>query len=165
LSWSYQGAARSVHNSGNPLRLYTSYNLHPMGFSNCALIEAAYRQPEGITLAIIGDGSLPMNCQELAHLKSRTDLKLIVIDNSGYGIIRQTQNDFYESIQLGSSFMGPSALPKFDVESIVNGFGLECTNIGLEATEDDINNFFLSEKNVLIVKCPFEEKVEVDFYE
>ena len=111
LSWTYQ-AANMISRCAP---IYTSFNLHAMGYSNCAAIGASINSNKKI-FAIIGDGSLPMNSQELAWAK-KYPIKLIVIDNKGYGIIRQTQRQFYSSNFLGSDFKNKKAsMPSYDLK-------------------------------------------------
>ena len=144
--------------------MYSSFNLHPMGFSNCALVGSGVNSND-ITLAIIGDGSVPMNCQELAHLKNKKNLKIVVIDNKGYGIIRQTQDDFYGGVYLGSSFETESPLPYFSIGKIAKGFDL--TYKVVKNTDYDlklIDNFFTGDDQILIFDVNSNQKVLTDFY-
>ena len=53
-------------------------------------------------IAIIGDGSLSMNVQELENIKSlNLPIKIFVINNSGYGMIKQTIDTWMNSIYVG----------------------------------------------------------------
>lgn len=161
LSWSYQ--AVNLLNPSN-VKLFTAFNLHPMGYSNCAAIGANHG---GVTaMAVIGDGSLPMNCQELAHASSAEKFKLVIVDNAGYGIIRQTQDDFYEGHHFGSSFESSAALPKFSVENILTAFGLRYSTVNVNDVDVKFANDFVksTEVNALIIKLPFAEKVSTYIY-
>ena len=163
LSWSYQ-AMNMDNNWKLGSKMYSSFNLHPMGFSNCALVGSGVNSND-ITLAIIGDGSVPMNCQELAHLKNKKNLKIVVIDNKGYGIIRQTQDDFYGGVYLGSSFETESPLPYFSIGKIAKGFDL--TYKVVKNTDYDlklIDNFFTGDDQILIFDVNSNHKVLTDFY-
>ena len=75
-----------------------------MGYANCGSVGAKISNKYKNVYCVIGDGSLPMNSQELAWLK-KYPVKIILIDNKGYGIIRQTQRLFYKSKFLGSDFL------------------------------------------------------------
>ena len=86
LSWTYQ-AANLLKNCPP---IFTSFNLHSMGYANCGSVGAKISNKYKNVYCVIGDGSLPMNSQELAWLK-KYPVKIILIDNKGYGIIRQTQ--------------------------------------------------------------------------
>lgn len=105
-----------------------------------------------------------MNSQELIHCKNK-NIKFLILDNEGYGIIRQTQKDFYKSSFLGSDFRDKSAhLPKFSVEKILKSFELKTSIIN----EKQIENFnlkkFLLFKNssALICKINYFHRVEED---
>lgn len=164
LSWTYQAANQVL--SSIPLKIYSSFNLHPMGFSNCAAVGCgdALSGREKV-LAIIGDGSVPMNCQELAWLKS-SNVKLVVIDNAGYGIIRMTQDDYYQGRHYGSKFGQANDLPEFSVRRIIEGFGLSVTEIDSgSAGYKEMGDFMQSSFDAIVIQCPFSDRVEVDYYE
>ena len=68
-----------------------------MGFGLPAAIGAAFAHPERPVIAITGDGSVLMNIQELATLRrERLPVKLLVLDNSALGMVRQWQECFHE---------------------------------------------------------------------
>ena len=125
LSWTFQGA----NNLKNCPPIYSAFNLHAMGYSNCAAIGAKVSNIKKNILCIIGDGSLPMNVQELSWTK-KYPIKIIIIDNEGYGIIRQTQQDFYKSVYYGSDFKNKkSSLPKFNIYKILKSYDIPCKSI------------------------------------
>lgn len=164
LSWSYQ--AMNINNNWKlGSKMYSSFNLHPMGFSNCALVGSGVNSDK-TTLAIIGDGSVPMNCQEFAHLKSKNHLKIVVIDNKGYGIIRQTQDSFYGGNYLGSGFETISPLPDFSTEKIAEGFNLSSIVVDNENYDLKlIDDFFNNDDQILIFNVNAKLKVLTDFYD
>ena len=66
-----------------------------------------------------------MNNQELAWSK-KYPIKIVVINNNGYGIIRQTQRMFYKSKFYGSDFKNKkSALPNFNLKKCLNNMRLK----------------------------------------
>lgn len=76
-------------------RLFTAFNHSPMGYALPAAIGAHYAAPNRQVLAITGDGGLMMNLQELQTVAyNKLPIKIIVMDNNGYGMIRQTQSDW-----------------------------------------------------------------------
>jgi acetolactate synthase-1/2/3 large subunit len=118
LSWTYQ-AANLVPSPA----LHTAYNLHTMGYAVPAAIGSAIVSGQ-TTVSISGDGGFMMNLQELALAQSRK-VKTVILDNQGYGIIRQTQDDFLAGQHCGSSMLHPqSALPLYDVAALVSAFGI-----------------------------------------
>ena len=80
-----------------------------------ASIGACIGRSKEKTIVVTGDGSLQMNVQELATVKqNKLPIKIFVIENNGYLLIRHTQKT-----HLGSRFMGES--PKS---------GLWCPDLG-----------------------------------
>lgn len=78
-------------------RLFSAFNHSPMGYAVPASIGAYYAARERPIYAITGDGGLMMNLQELQTISARNlPVKVIVLDNAGYGMIRQTQSDWRE---------------------------------------------------------------------
>ena len=157
LSWTYQ-AANMISRCAP---IYTSFNLHAMGYSNCAAIGASINSNKKI-FAIIGDGSLPMNSQELAWAK-KYPIKLIVIDNKGYGIVRQTQRQFYSSNFLGSDFKNKKAsMPSYDLKKILNSFDIPSKELNLNSLNNREINSFLKGKNskALILKTNYGYEVK-----
>ncbi|MDX1605246.1 MAG: acetolactate synthase 2 catalytic subunit [Candidatus Competibacterales bacterium] len=81
----------------HPRRHLTSGGLGTMGFGIPAAIGAKLAEPERPVIAVSGDGSLMMNIQELATLRRYgIDIKVVVIDNSALGMVRQWQELFFE---------------------------------------------------------------------
>ena len=154
LSWTYQ-AANSLKDCPS---IFTAFNLHSMGYANCASVGAAITKKN--IYCIIGDGSLPMNSQELAWLK-KYPVKIIILDNKGYGIIRQTQRLFYKSKFYGSDFNNKnSSLPSFSVEKILSSYGIENRRLSKKINKNNINWLTLSKKSrALILDIKYNEEV------
>ena len=157
LSWSYQ-ASNLLRNCAP---IYTSFNLHSMGYANCAGVGAALLKNKDIYV-VIGDGSLPMNSQELAWL-NKCKVKLVIIDNNGYGIIRQMQKQFYKSNFLGSDFRNKkSKLPIFSVTKILKSFDIKYqTILSNNKNLNEINSLIKSkESKAIIIKTNYLAEVE-----
>ena len=71
---------------------------------------------------ITGDGSIQMNIQEFATLvKHDMDVKIFVLNDSGYGMIRCTQNRWLESRHSGCDL---TDLPRVDFERVATAYGI-----------------------------------------
>ncbi|MBQ6585321.1 MAG: biosynthetic-type acetolactate synthase large subunit [Coriobacteriales bacterium] len=80
-----------------PRAFITSGGLGTMGFGLPAAMGAQIANPESKLLCISGDGSLQMNIQEMATIRSLgLPLKVIVLDNAALGMVRQFQELFYQ---------------------------------------------------------------------
>ena len=85
-------------------RFLTTGGISTMGYW-VAAIGACLGSSRRQTLVITGDGSLQMNIQELATIKqNKLPIKIFVINNSGYLLIRHTQKT-----HMGGRLMGESA--------------------------------------------------------
>jgi len=82
-------------------RFLTTGGLSSMGYwAACLGVCAANRYKS--TIVITGDGSLQMNLQELATIKHyNLPIKIIIFNNNGYLLIRQTQRNFMEGRLFG----------------------------------------------------------------
>ena len=94
-------------------RVFTALNHSPMGYSMPATIGAymADKKNKNI-ICTIGDGSMQMNIQELAtisHLK--IPAKIFVLNNKGYGLIKQTQDMWLNSRRVGVDSKSDLAMP------------------------------------------------------
>ena len=77
-------------------RLFSNSGAASMGYGLPAAIGASVANLNKKIICIEGDGSIQMNIQELATLKSnKLKIKLIIIENGGYLSIKQTQERFF----------------------------------------------------------------------
>lgn len=91
LAWFMQSFKFSKH------RLFSDWNNTAMGWCLPASIGAYFASGEKI-VAIMGDGALQMNIQELSTIRLHNiPIKIFVINNHGYSMIRQTQDDWLKS--------------------------------------------------------------------
>ncbi|MFE9085022.1 acetolactate synthase 2 catalytic subunit [Brevundimonas sp. NPDC003935] len=75
----------------------TSGGLGAMGFGLPAGLGAKLADPSATVVTIAGDGGFMMNIQELATLKRYgVALKIVLLDNSSLGLVRQWQELFFE---------------------------------------------------------------------
>ncbi|MDD5006611.1 MAG: thiamine pyrophosphate-binding protein [Candidatus Omnitrophica bacterium] len=105
-------------------RLFNGINHSPMGYSIPGAIGASLATGRRV-IVIIGDGSLMMNIQELQTISElNLPINIFVVNNGGYGMIRQTQNDWIKYLDQGvaCNFNIP------DVKKIADTFGFEYTD-------------------------------------
>ena len=131
-----------------------------MGYSIPAGIGAAMNKNKKV-LAVIGDGGLLMNSQELVNfVRVKKNLKLIVLDNKGYGIIRQTQDDFFGSNYIWTKIGLKNNIPYYSAEKIISSFGLKTKKANQSVDALTIKNFFNSDINCLVINIDPKYKVE-----
>ena len=108
--------------------MFTALNHSPMGYSVAAAIGASIGSPKSNIIAIIGDGSLPMNVQELENIRNlNLPIKIFVINNSGYGMIKQTIDTWMNSNYVGCDPKSGLSLP--EISKIGNSYGIKSFKI------------------------------------
>jgi acetolactate synthase-1/2/3 large subunit len=95
-------------------RFYHDFNNTAMGYALPAAIGACFALDRRPILCVTGDGSLQTNIQELATVvRHRLPIKIFLINNHGYSMIQQTQEQWLGSRYLASSVEGGLAFPDF----------------------------------------------------
>ena len=103
----------------------TSGGLGAMGYGLPAGLGAKLARPEAQVVTVSGDGSFMMNIQELATLRRYgVALKIVLLDNSSLGLVRQWQELFFEE---NYSEVDLSDNPDF--VAVVQAFGVEAFRI------------------------------------
>jgi acetolactate synthase I/II/III large subunit len=103
----------------------TSGGLGTMGYGVPAGIGALLAEPDATVITVSGDGSFMMNVQELATLRRyRLPLKIVLIDNSQLGMVRQWQELFFEE-----NFSEIDLSDNPDFAEVAHSFGIEAFTI------------------------------------
>ncbi|MCK4828003.1 thiamine pyrophosphate-binding protein, partial [bacterium] len=93
-------------------RLVHDFNNTSMGYALPASIGACFALDGQQIICVIGDGSLQMSIQELATVVGhQLPIKIFLINNHGYSMIRQTQDQWLGSRYLASSIEGGLTFP------------------------------------------------------
>ena len=93
LTWTIQGfKVKKGH------QLFSAFGNSPMGYALPASIGAAFAEPRKNIICIDGDGGFQMNIQDLQTIKNyRLPIKIFILNNNCYGIIKQFQETYFES--------------------------------------------------------------------
>jgi acetolactate synthase-1/2/3 large subunit len=109
----------------HPRNHLSSGGLGAMGFGLPAAIGAQLSRPDATVINIAGDGSFMMNPQELATLQRyRIPVKIIVLDNSGLGMVRQQQEVCYDG-----RYTEVDLTDNPDFSAIARAFGIEAETV------------------------------------
>jgi acetolactate synthase-1/2/3 large subunit len=112
-------------------RIFHDFNNTAMGWALPAAIGSLYIQDEYETIALIGDGSFMMSIQELSTLKlAKKPLKIFLLNNSGYSMIKQTQDQWFDSEYFASNADSTMFFPNY--EEICKAFGLTYEKISTQ---------------------------------
>jgi acetolactate synthase-1/2/3 large subunit len=95
-------------------KLFSAFNNTPMGYAFPASIGASLAISGKPVICVTGDGGLQMNIQELATaVRHNLPVKIFLFNNHGYGMIRQTQDQWFGSRYEASSVKSGLAFPDF----------------------------------------------------
>lgn len=134
-------------------RLFSAFGNSPMGYSLPAAIGASIANPNKTIIAIDGDGSIQINIQELALVKNRNlNIKIFILDNNGYGIIKQFQNLYMDKRHVASD----KGLPNPNLVSIAKAYKI---NTHIIASNKNVNKKI---QNILKLKGPQFVLVKID---
>lgn len=83
-------------NLQRPNQLLTTGGFGTMGFGLPAAIGASLADPSRPIWCLAGDGGMVNSLQELGVMKElRCNIKVVIFNNSGFGMVRQAQDMFY----------------------------------------------------------------------
>ena len=123
LVWAYQ-----AYKVSKKQKIFTALNHSPMGYSVAAAIGACLGSPRNNIIAIIGDGAMQMNIQELENIKNlKLPIKMFLINNSGYGMVKQTIDTWLDSRYVGCDESSGLSLPNF--QKVSKSYGIETVEI------------------------------------
>lgn len=79
-----------------------------MGFALPAAMGAALANPNKTVVALVGDGSIQMNIQELQTIKEHNlNIKIVLLNNNFLGMVRQWQEFFYDKNYSATPMTSP----------------------------------------------------------
>jgi acetolactate synthase-1/2/3 large subunit len=118
-------------------RFFHDFNNTAMGYALPAAIGASLALGNAPVTCVTGDGSLQMNIQELATVKRhQLPVRIFLINNKGYSMIQQTQEQWLDSRYEGSTVEGGLAFPDF--VRVAEAYGYKTFNITKNAALDSV---------------------------
>jgi acetolactate synthase-1/2/3 large subunit len=112
-----------------------------------AAIGAALTNQEQQVICFIGDGGLQMNIQELQTLSHyRLNIQLIVMNNQGYGIIKQFQDSNFG----GRHFASGSGYSTPDFEKIAFAYDIKYKRV---TTVEELEAFVFQDRAQILELC------------
>jgi len=110
-------------NFGNSQRSIHPVSQGAMGFALPGAIGTHFASNQPV-FVVVGDGSVMMNLQELQTIiHNKIPLKIIIINNNVYGIIRRRQSELFRGRVIGVDPNNGVSCPNF--EKIALAFGLK----------------------------------------
>jgi acetolactate synthase-1/2/3 large subunit len=126
-------------------RVFSAFGNSPMGYAFPAALGASLANNKKRIICIDGDGSIQINIQELQTMVANNlPIKLFIINNDGYGIIKQFQelylNKRYEASIPGKGVTNPN------FKKISNAYGINYSEIKNNKEIDNVLNKILNSK-------------------
>lgn len=144
----------------NGQKIFTALNHSPMGYSMPAVVGAFYADPKKNIICTIGDGSMQMNIQELetiSHLK--IPAKIFTLNNNGYGLIKQTQETWLNSVYVGVDKKSGLGMP--NLIKIAKAYGIETCVIHNNREIEKKIKYVLTRKTPIYCEILISEKQRV----
>jgi len=121
--------ASQFYKCTRPRQFISSGGLGTMGFGLPAAIGAKVGRPDKMVIDIAGDGSVLMTCQQLSTAaKEKIPIKVMILNNSYLGMVRQWQQLFWDRRYSEVDLEGV-----VDFVKLAEAFGC----VGLRATRPD----------------------------
>lgn len=139
-------AAQSLYIKDND-RVLTSGGMGAMGFSLPSAIGAYYANKNADIIAIVGDGGLQMNIQELQVIfRDNIPLKIILLNNECLGMIRHFQELYFNRNYFGTidGYESP------DFNSIFKAYKIDSIKIDNSRDTYKIEEILKQKKSYLI---------------
>lgn len=149
--------------------LITQGGMASMGSSLPMAIGASFAKPNRMVIVITGDGGFQLNMQELQTVHHHNlPIKIILLNNKGYGMIRQFQKQYFNS-RFQSTVKGYS---QPDFKKVVSAYGIHSIRIAeVSKIEGSIKEIFqnknpefleimLQENNLVLPKLAVGRPIE-----
>ncbi|REE83053.1 acetolactate synthase large subunit [Lutibacter oceani] len=134
----------------------TSGGLGTMGFALPASIGAKMGAPEREVIAIIGDGGYQMTCNELGTiLQTKAAVKIIVLNNSYLGMVRQWQELFFDKRYASTEMVSP------DFVKLAEAYDIEAQRVSKREDLADAIKTMIASKDAYFLEVVIEQEDNV----
>lgn len=152
-------------------RLFSAYGNSPMGYALPAALGTSLANNKKRVICIEGDGSIQINIQELQTMANNNiPVKLFIINNNGYGIIKQ-----FQELYLGGRY--EATIPSKGVtnpnfKKISNAYGINYNEIKnnknidvilkkiLKSKKPEFINVIIDSNQKIVPKLQFGKPIE-----
>jgi acetolactate synthase I/II/III large subunit len=132
--------------------IVTSGGLGTMGFGLPAAIGASVGAPERTVCCFMGDGGIQMTIQELGTIMQyKIPVKMIVLNNSYLGMVRQWQELFYKERYSSTPMVNP------DFPAVAKAYGIRGTMVSKREDLSAAIADMLSDNEAYLLEVQVEE--------
>lgn len=133
-------------------RIFSNLGNSSMGYALPAAIGAAIGAPDRPTFCVIGDGGMQQNVQELATaLRYKLDVRAIVINNAGYGIIQGFQNAYLHRRHVATSTDEIYGSEGVDFAALASAYRVRALRVTGETAAEEVDNVLLAEPGPVVL--------------
>lgn len=138
--------------------LITQGGMASMGSSLPMAIGASFAKPKSTVIVITGDGGFQLNMQELETIHHhKLSIKIILLNNKGYGMIRQFQKQYFNS-RFQSTVKGYS---QPDFQKVVSAYGIHSNRIAEVSTLENTLKKLFKDRKPEFLEIIIDEKILV----
>ncbi|WP_044562273.1 thiamine pyrophosphate-binding protein [Azospirillum sp. B4] len=150
LCWFFQ----IFHRTGQTV--FTAGGNSPMGYSLPAAIGAKLTAPDRQVVCFSGDGGFQLNLQELQTVVHyNLDMTIVVMNNGGYGIIKQFQDAYMNGRYYGTG----TGYSQPDFGKIAHAYGIEYHRI---ERPDQITPEMFAPKGIRFLDIILDERTQIE---
>jgi len=126
-------------------RIFSAFGNSPMGYAFPAALGASFANRNKKIICIDGDGSIQINIQELQTMVvNKLPIKLFIINNDGYGIIKQFQDLYLKNRHEAS--IPSKGVTNPDFNKISTAYGINYNEIKNNKQINKVLNRVLNSK-------------------
>ena len=127
----------------------SSGGLGTMGYGLPAAIGAKVANPDKTVIVFMGDGGFQMNIQELGTiLQSKIGIKMVLMNNSWLGMVRQWQELFYDQRYSATELVNP------DFQKIAQAYDIPSARVSsLDELDEAIEKMMQTDGPFLLEAC------------
>lgn len=139
-------------------RFFTQGGMASIGSALPMAIGASFAQAGKKIIVITGDGGFQLNIQELQTIYHHSlPIKIIMLNNCGYGMIRQFQEQYFDG-RFQSSVIGYS---NPDFQDVVRAYKISSEKISSTEEIGSALNFLLKDNSPAFLEISINEKFRV----
>lgn len=140
--------------------LFHDFNNTAMGWSIPATIASTYSKNSVRTYCIVGDGSIMMSLGDLANIhKSGQNVVIFLLNNGGYAMIKQTQDQWFSSSYFASDTKQDLIFPNF--ENLASSFDFDYLRIDSNTKLEELIPRLKTQSGVLFCEVIIQDDARV----